>query len=290
MIKLKVPIDNQPLQEDINIPTDNTYSETTASNQNNTSNVSMPGAILEAFDKGKKKKAPPEYDFVSEMKKYGNALMYYDGNKPLSRLIKEATVFTGIKPSLLYSSAWIEGMNKLAAAKPNEDPEQRTENWYDLWEKDKSWAAYPIDGYSSYGLDTFGNKYNDLKKYLPVGFESKFRTFDIVNELGQDVKTAAFKTNKDALIAKAAMLKYEEDNVLNYAKKMGIELDEDAKDYFVMASYNSGFGNGRKMLDEYKNAVDKKRFIDNGETRLKAVHKNVSRRMKLRQTANSFYN
>jgi len=292
MAKLIVPSNPQTLQNNNTTPQITTNPQLVTTPQVNTL-PSQPikntvpvikGAILESFDKGKKKSTQPvkEYDFGNEMINLSNKLLPYD-NQTAPNLIKQVSTETGIKPSLLYSSAYIEGMNKAAA-----NPDDISEAYATLSEKDQT--DFPVDGFYNYGLDTFGTRFNDLKKYLPVGFENRFKTFQGKNEKGGTILTAAFKTNKDALIAKSAMLKSEQDNVLNYAKANGINLDEDAKDYFTMASYNSGFGNARKMIDEYKKSPNKQSFINNGETSLKGVHTNVSRRMKLRQTATNLLN
>ena len=231
-----------------------------------------------------KKPLPPikkEYDFSSELKNLGNKPMKYDNNKTATQLIKEVSNENKINPKLLYSSSWIEGMNKAVAS-----PDDVSEAYNTAVETGKlNQDEYPVDGFHNYGTDTFGDRYNELKKYLPAGFENRFKIFNGTNEKNQSIKTAAFKSNKDALIAKSAMLKAEQDNVLNYAKSKGINLDPDAADYFTMASYNGGFGGSKKMIDEYSKAKDKKSFIEKGETSQKGIHANVNKRMKIRQTA-----
>lgn len=241
-----------------------------------------------------KKKIPPvkgEYDFSSELTNLGNKPMKYDNNKTATQLIKEVSNETKINPKLLYSSSWIEGMNK-AVAKPDDVSEAyNTAAEAGKLDIDK----FPVDGFHNYGLDTFGERYNQIKKYLPADFDKKFTLFKgsqeqtekdkKLNRPGREVDTVAFASNKDALTAKAAMLKAEQDNVSNYAKSKGIDIDPDAMDYFTMASYNTGFGGAKKMIDEYANAKDKKSFIEKGETSLKGVHGNISKRMKIRQTA-----
>jgi len=225
-----------------------------------------------------KKAIVPEYDFGAEVKNLGNKPLVYDNNKTPTQLIKEVSAETKINPRLLYSSAWIEGMNK-GVVKPDDASEAYVEN---ADKKVFNQDEFPVDGFYNYGLDTFGNKYEKLKKYLPAGFESRFHTYDTINEKNEKIKTAAFKSNKDALLAKTAMLKAEQDDINNYAKSKGLKLDEDAVDYFTMASYNGGFGNAKKMLDEYSQAQDKKSYIEKGLTSKKAIHKNVMRRMNMR--------
>lgn len=209
----------------------------------------------------------------------------YD-NKRTVDIIRSAAKVTGVNPYLLFSSSWGEGMNKAIAR-----PDEVSEAYNIAGKKDKAVFDYPVDGFYNYGLDTFGQRYEQLKKYLPKGFENRFKTYKAYNDktkvvdgkvvpAPELVTTAAFKTNEDALIAKSAMLRDEMDKVNRYAAKEKIDLDENAVLYFTMASYNSGFGNAKTMLDEYAKSEDKTGFIENGETTRKGVHKNISPRMK----------
>lgn len=248
--------------------------------QPNVNIQSNPNSIFNVNDKNKGKKQSKEYDFNSELSQLGNKPMYYDNNQTSAQLVKKVSTNTGISPKLLYSSSWIEGMNKAVA-----DPDSVSEAYNMAISKGVNLDDFPVDGFHNYGLDTFGNNYDKLKKYLPKGFENRFKGFEGINEKGEKIQTAAFKTNEDALTAKAAFLKLEKDNIESYAKKSGIDLDEDAKDYFTMASYNSGFGNAKKMLEEYSKAKDKKSYIEKGETSFKQVDRNVRKRRNIMGTA-----
>lgn len=219
---------------------------------------------------GKKKPVPVAYDMAGEFRSNGKKLLPYD-DKSIIDLSKSVGASMGINPSLLASSAWQEGANKAALS-----PDDISVGYKD---HEKELEGYPVDGFFNYGLDTIGDKYDKIKKYLPEGFESKLKFFKTTNEKNQPITTAAFKTNADALTAKAAMLKYEMNNAVDYAKQKGIDLDDKAKNYFMMAAYNGGAGNADKMIDEYIKAKDKNSFIDKGETKLKAIHKNIKTRM-----------
>jgi hypothetical protein len=222
-------------------------------------------AELVGEDPSKKKKNW----IASDMKSLYKNVMAVD-DKPAFQIVKNAADKSGVKASLLMASAFQEGMNK-AIAKPDEvsdaygrlTPEQQNE--------------YPVDGFYNYGLDRFGERAADLAKYLPKDF--KYLPVDAVNEKGSKIKTAAFKNNEDALIAKAAMMRAEMDNVRNYAGKLGVKLDDEAMDYFTVAAYNGGMGNAKMMLDEYAKAGDKPGFIGRGDTSRKGVHKNIEPRM-----------
>ena len=230
----------------------------------------------------------PAYDMDAEFQSSYNKPINYD-NRPANEVALSAATKTGIDPGLLYSSAYQEGMNK-AILKPDEISEA-----YDNATKAKriDQKTYPVDGFYNYGLDTFGDRYEDLKKkgYLPADFTpDRFQQFEILNEIEERnkkagkpfkmYKSAAFKNNEDALIAKGAILRDTIQSVQDYAKSKGIELDEKAKNYFTLAGYNAGFGNAKKMIDEYVAAKDKDAFIEGGQTSLKAVHKNVLPRLK----------
>lgn len=215
------------------------------------------GLMPNYFGTGDPVKPKKKYDSGAEMRQLYNKPMKYDNNRPAFDLVKQASRFTNINPSLLFSSSFTEGMNKAIA-----DPDSVSEAYNNA----KVSGDYPVDGFFNYGLDTFGSKIDKLKQYLPEGFDQRYKVYDAINEKGEPIRTAAFKTNQDALTAKAAMLKNEMATVEGYAKQKGIDLDEKAKDYFTLASYNGGFGNARIMMDEYAKAKDKAGFIDNGLT------------------------
>jgi len=134
------------------------------------------------------------------------------------------------------------------------------------------------------------------KGYLPKDFESRFSVYDALNDkqikdpktgklidAPEKIKTAAFRSNEDALIAKGAMIKDIQGTVDSMAAKRGIKLDDKARRYFTLAAYNGGEGNARMMLDEYVKAKDKNDFIDNGRTTRQGVHKNINPRLKRMQ-------
>ena len=225
-------------------------------------------SLLNAAGGDKNKKRP--YDMGDEMKKYGKTPMKYDDNQPASDIVKKVAGKMGINPSLLMSSAWQEGMNKSALR-----PDDVSQGYNDA----KVSGDFPVDGYLNYGIDTIGDKYEKLKKYLPAGFEKQMQTYKTTNEKGENITTAAFKNNESALTAKAAMMKGEMDNVNNSAGSKKLTLDDKAKNYFLLASYNGGFGNAKKMIDEYEASSDKSKFIDEGLTSLKGIHKNIKPRL-----------
>lgn len=223
-----------------------------------------------AGDDPKKKK-----DIIGdEMRLLTGRQLKYDNNKTAKEVALSAAKRAGIDPSFLYSSAFQEGMNQAISKQDNV-----SDAYNNALAKDKTLSGYPVDGFLNYGVDTFGNNYSNLKKYLPEGFDQRFKFYDALNEKKEKIRTAAFKSNEDALVAKSAFLKMEMDNVRNYAKKKGVNLDNDDLNYFTLASYNGGSGNMQKIMDEYAASADKKKFIKEGLTTRGAVHKNISPRL-----------
>lgn len=223
------------------------------------------------------------YDFDAEMKGAYKHVMAFD-NKPAIEIARSAATKSGVNPSLLFSSAYQEGMNKAIL-----DPDSVSEAFYNAEKKGLDTKTFPVDGYYNYGLDTFGDKYQRLKKYLPEGFEKRFKTFDATNEQNSPVKTAAFMTNEDALVAKGAMLRDINDTLAQFAKDKKINIAPEDMDYFTLAAYNGGEGNAKTMLQEYAKAKDKKSFIEKGETTRKGVHKNIIGRLQRMKLAQSLF-
>jgi len=239
------------------------------------------------------------FDWGGELRAGYNKKLNYD-NLPVGEVVKQAAREGKIDPSELLTSAWVEGLNEAAI-----NPSAVSEAYMNAIEgrlsgKKKGLPVtgvqnrldtknFPVDGFYNYGLDTFGQNYEALKKHLPQGFENRFQLYDAINERGDKVRTAAFKTNKDALVAKAAFMNMEKEKASNYAKKKyGVDLDDKAKKYFTMAAFNGGPGAATAMIDEYVKAKDKNAFIDKGETKYLGgkVHRNISPRMKMLSVAN----
>ena len=201
-------------------------------------------------------------------------------NTNVAELINTVASTTGINPSFLAANMFQEGLTDMITwnrekKKSMEDPKNiEFEKTNRIGEN----KEYPIEGYEYYGLDTFGSKYPDLVKkgLLSDVFKDTFIEKESVNEKRDNITTAQFKTNKDAMTAKAAMINDLVGEVDSYAAKKGIKLDQRAKDYFVMSAYNGGLGNARKMMNELSSSkASTSDFIDKGMTSLKQIHKNV---------------
>lgn len=187
----------------------------------------------------------------------------------------------GIDPALLYASAMEEGMSGLFPDKNNQ---------VDAAEDPK----FPVDGYASFGLDTFADKFQGLVKkgYLPAEFANNFKKNVRTNELKQTVNSADFKDVASALQAKAAIMKGTYDDIDGYAKQRGITLSPKARDFFSLADYNGGEGVGHQMLNDYYNNghLEGDKFLQGRPTTgkglkdssYKGVYDNVMRRMVMR--------
>lgn len=210
----------------------------------------------------------PEEEAIKKM--YRQKIMF--DNRPVYEVVKSAAQKSGVDPALLFSSAFQEGMN-LALSHPNDVSQAYVNAKIDE-------SKYPVDGFYNYGLDWFGGDYNRLKKYLPEGFDQRFTVYKAKNEKGKEVPTAAFASNEDALIAKGAVLKDIQSQLDDYAKRKGIKIPDQDKNYFLLAAYNGGVGNGKTMLDEYSNSKDKQAYISKGLTSKKEIHKNIEPRLK----------
>lgn len=180
-------------------------------------------------------------------------------------ILRRVSKRTGVKVDLLAANAMQEGM---LGAIQDQNSEGNGDN------------DYPVDGYQYYGLDTFGNNIQTLvdKGYIPEGFD--YKPFDQKNEKKQIVSTGAFKTNEDALFAKAAFIKDFNDKVIEYSGNKNLKLDKKTEDYLTMAAYNGGFGNAKLMIDELATGrFNQSDYVDKGLTSRKGVHKNVAPRI-----------
>jgi len=249
------------------------------------------------IDDPKKKKPVPT--MADEMKVLYKKPFKYD-NKSALDITRNVAAKTGIDPSILYSSAFQEGMNKVLA---NPDEVEKTLQKGGWFNKD-----YPVSGYESYGLDTFGQRFDEFvqKGYLPPEFKDQFTPINIFNDHVKQVKnpktgkiemvddpqavvSADFKNNEAALMAKSAFIRSGQDAVKNYAKQKGVTLDNDTLNYFTLAAYNSGEGNAMKMFDKYVSSKDKKEFIEKGDANWQSVHKNISPRMQNAKVVNQLF-
>lgn len=185
----------------------------------------------------------------------------------------KAATKLGLDPALLYTSAMEEGMSGMFAGKDGK---------VDASDSDK----YPVDGFHNYGLDNFHDQFKTLvaKGYLPKDFD--YEKSVNTNENGQKVNSANFKTPDDAMQAKAAYVKMEQDDIENYAKKNNIQLSDKAKQFFTLVNFNGGEGTGHRMIDYYnkKGLLQGDKFLTVAPEeglRLAPSWKNVTPRMKM---------
>lgn len=204
----------------------------------------------------------------------------YKETDTAKNLATNAAKLTGIDPALLYSSAMAEGMsgtfvNDKGQVQYSDDPQ------------------FPAQGSANFGLDNFVDRVPELikKGYLPADFEGKYKKY-VPQDPNVTQNSALYKSIGDALQAKAAILKTNYDEVDDIAKKGGISLSPEARDFFSMVSYNAGEGTAAKMIKDYQkngylkdDAFLKKRPTSGeglSDASYKQVYKNIILRMKQR--------
>lgn len=210
---------------------------------------------------------------INSMLKRGKLPM---DNKTAEDILKRVSQRSNIDMPFLAANAFQEGMNNMINQSSGKSNDEFIENIGHHTGED-----YPVNGYEYYGLDTFGSIAPQLikKGYLPKNFS--FDTYNRTNEKKQDITTANFKNNEDALMAKAAFLKHVADNVRDYAAKKNIKLEPKTEQYLTMSGYNGGFGNARIMIDELASGkFSQKDFVEKGLTSRKGIDKNIRPRLK----------
>lgn len=195
---------------------------------------------------------------------------------PIINAVINAARETGVSPEMLGASAIQEGMGLKYINKPDEySGAYSTAKWAKVIPDE-----YPIDGFGGFGLDTFADKYQDLRKAGYLKQDIDFVPFGAKNEKGEYVNTAAFRTTEDALRAKGAFLRSIQDQIDNKAKDMKMVLDKDTRDYLTMAAYNGGMGNANIMMKELASGnFRQSEFVSRGLTSRQGVHKNITPRL-----------
>ena len=199
-------------------------------------------------------------------------------NKTVTELSGQAAKKIGISPELLSMNMLQEGVRgivKQGLAKSQA---------YDEANIDKE--KYKIDGGAlNYGLDNFGDMADMFKKkgYLPKDFD--FAKVPGTNNRGVVANGPAFKNNEDAMVAVAAYLKYNQDQVSDYAKEKGVKLTEEAKDYLTSKAYNSGPKRANEIIDGIKSGKVKMEDFEGNADKMQGktnAHFNIGARMWIR--------
>ena len=193
--------------------------------------------------------------YLGQLKtKYGAPLMQGRGDTPIHvnevpdkgiLTMKESSTQAasklGLDPALLYASTMEEGASGRFPGKDNAVDESGSEK-------------YPVDGFHNYGLDNFHDNYKTMvqRGYLPKDFD--YEKSVNTNESKKQVNSANFKTDDDAMMAKAAYIRMEQDNLENWAKKEGggVELSPQAKQFFTLIAFNGGPGRAHTLINYYK--------------------------------------
>jgi hypothetical protein len=204
---------------------------------------------------------------------------------PIKQSAINAVKRFGLDPALFYSSAMEEGVSGMFKKG------YEGEGYFNS----SSYDDYPVSGFAGVGLDHFHSQFPYLVKkgYLPASFQSRYQPTIMTNEKGETTHSGDFRSVEDAMMAKGAMAKMSEDQILDYAKRNNIELSPAAKQFFTYINYNAGEGNAQKMLMDYHksgalkdDAFMKSRPVSGGnlkETSWKQPYDNVMRRVKMAQ-------
>lgn len=161
---------------------------------------------------------------------------------PVKDSVYDAAKATGLDPYLIAPSSMEEGMSGLLHPDKN--------GQYPSTADDK----FPVNGYSSFGLDNFGSQAKDLinKGLLSPDFVKKFKTTTKTNEKGQTVTSSNFADEPSGVLAAAAVLKNSRNNLDAYTQKTGTTLTPRQEDFFNLAAFNLGDAGAQKMLESYK--------------------------------------
>jgi hypothetical protein len=202
---------------------------------------------------------------------------------PIKQAAINAVKKYGMDPALFYASAMEEGVSGMFKKG------YEGEGFFNS----SSYDDFPVSGFAGVGLDHFSSVYPGLVKkgYLPADFDKKFKPTVMTNEKGEETHSGDFRSVEDAMLAKGAMAKDSEDQIVNFAKRKNIQLSPAAKDFFTYINYNAGEGNAQKMLMDYYNsgalkgdAILKARPTAGGNLKAaswKQPYDNVMRRIKM---------
>jgi len=192
---------------------------------------------------------------------------------------------SGLPPSLLYSSAMVEGMSGLYPQILKGSKEESVDFSGD--------EKYPVPGFRNFGLDTFSDAYPGLVKkgLLPADFNKRFIKSVHTNEQNKKVNSANFDSAEAGLQAKAAMMKDAQDQFNAYAAQNKIPLSDRARQFFALAAYNGGPGAAKTLLQEYQKSgtLANDAFLKTrpAQSRYNQVYDNVMQRFSLANALDS---
>ena len=164
----------------------------------------------------------------------------FGGTASAKELSIRAAKGVGLDPALLYASSMEEGMSGIFPDAKGEYDYSGDEN-------------FPTQGSASFGLDNFVSRFPTFVKkgYLPANFKERFKINPAKPGTNETNDSANYRTPDDALLAKAAFMKSNYDEVDDYIKKKGLTLSPKARDFFALINYNAGSGTGQQMINDY---------------------------------------
>lgn len=210
-----------------------------------------PASRLSYATSFKKKYAPESKPGFGEIPLRVNEKAMYASDTSKNLAVREAKAL-GLDPALFYASSMIEGQSGLYPGAV------KTEDGQPAWKGNTGDKDFPISGLWGFGLDSFTDYYPTLKKkgYLPKDFDKDFKVWEEDGgPMGADAdpESVMFRTTDAGVKAKAAMMRAFYDESDDYAKKKGITLTPEQRDFFGLAHFNSGV-HGYELLDAYKKA------------------------------------
>jgi hypothetical protein len=215
-------------------------------------------------------------------KKYGSDTHYYTHNldkvdittgKTLRQLIEDASKKHSIDPAVLAATLFSEGLDHYDMFKEKSNPFTR-----------EDYNSHPVSGMRFLGLDTIGNRKNELikKGYVdPKEYNKNVLEIKTKNEKGEDVISVDIENLGYGIDLTAGFLKNEGDKLDHYLEKNNIELSPIQKTFFNNVAYNAGLGNAEKMISSYnkKGYLKDDNFVYNRPDEYwKEVHKHAYKR------------
>jgi hypothetical protein len=142
----------------------------------------------------------------------------------------------------------------------------------------------PYDGFADFGLDTFGQRFDEFvnRGYVDKEMRNRIILNETQNEKLENVVSADFTDLNDVVTAKRAFIESGRNAITKKAKELNVNLSQTAKDYFTVASYNLGEGGARKMLEAYQKAgiLENDKFMeDDSYSGYREPHRNAKRRV-----------
>jgi len=212
------------------------------------------------------KKTPKKDLTRAEWKaKYGSDTWYYTHNldkvdittgKTIRKLIEDASKEYNINPSTIASTLFSEGLDTYDKFDEKGNPYSK-----------ESYGKYPVSGFMSLGLDTIGNRKQELFRKGLISkeeYNKNVEEVEITNEKGRNIKSGNFANLGIGIKYVGAFLRMEGDNMDAYIEKNNIDVTPMQRAFFKNVAYNAGAGNAQDMITSHSN----KGYLKQGDSYL----------------------